>query len=1489
MTTCRPADGPGLQWPQASPGRGHALRARPSPALPPDSTPAAPGSALLRGWPGASTPLGKRSVACRRDRPRAAPPPARARLASAFRAAALLALALLAAPAYAQDTTPPSVSSITASAGGRIDIAYNEELDDASVPATTQFTVSIAGVSASVGVLSISDTTVMGVTTSTVHLALIGGIGPAPGETVKVSYAVPSANPLQDTSGNDAPAFSDQGLTTAVSWSTLTLQSAEAVRNAVVKLTFSAATATGQPDKARFTVTAGGSDRTPSNINYVCCVGSPAKGAMWLTVDPPIAKGDTVTVSYSATRSATQTGRRLRDASGNALQAFSGSTVTNNAAELIQSAVVVGDQLTLTYSGALNTTALPDKAQFSVRFGEDFGSRKVVSGISASGSTVTLSLRVSVPFFYGQAARIDYDDPQNNPLKDADGKIIDDLIRYPVTNNTPAAVERAEASGTSLALTYQGPLCTTTVAMVCTANTPGLGDFAVTVGGSARTVSAVAVEGSTVTLTLAGNAIGATDAVRVKYTQPMTNPLQDGNGNAPATFAFRSADNTSRLLVRNSLQSDGIVVNLSGDYAQAFTTGGSAFQLTRADVWMTNILSTTTAASWTLSIHESGSDGRPGTSLGSLAASSATPVPVGLPAGRIEHAASGTGIDLAANTTYFAVLDVSFGGVQNFVVAENSDAEDAGAAPGWSLANGYFTRNNAGTTWVEAQHSVSSVRIALHGRSTDETKPALQSLSVSGATLTLTYDETLDPGSVPAASAFAVDIDGGTAVNPTAVSVAGSAVTLTLPAAVTVGQTVTLAYTAPSASPLRDVAAPHYNNAETFAARNVPNNTPSQVVPTVSIASNGNITAGARASFRLTASPAPSSAISVNLTVTQTGGVLTPGSASVTIAANATSQTWVSGLTSSNNSGTVTVTLQPGTGYTPSTTASARTATVTVSAAGTDPPQQQDPQNPQDQSGGSEQRPRDPQPLQLALWTDKPGYRPGETVRLYRSLEPHDDRGRYRAFAWLERAGGGERQWLAPLSAEGELHAEAVDSRGQPASAASPQSLSATDRELAFEGQAPGPGLWQFVLELRPGEPSEQATEPAAPLRTRRTWAKFAVAERSVLLNRSGFDREIRSDLTLRADTLYYLGHQLFVHAGATLAIEPGTLLQAFGSHAAIIVEPGGRIVAEGTREAPVVLTCSAPAGYRQPGCWAGLRILGQAPVTRLEGVASGVLPPERPAYGGTDAEGSSGVLRYVRVEFAGASADPEAPGPAIGLYGAGSGTLLDHVQARSSLGDGFAFSGGTAACGHCVASGSGGAGLSWKRGWQGGASHLYVQHGRGGGDGLSGGHDPEGHDREPRSLPTLSNVTLVHSAPYDRRTRRAVAVRLADGSAVQLRDLLAAHFGGGALRASGRSRLLFGEGESSLAGALLWLNGSPQVPAGIAEDADFAVRNPKLRDVRDFAAPDPRPKADSPALTIEREGYIGAFGRSDNWLKEWTVFGPESVYDMRQRSEDEN
>ncbi len=654
----------------------------------------------------------------------------------------------------------------------------------------------------------------------------------------------------------------------------------------------------------------------------------------------------------------------------------------------------------------------------------------------------------------------------------------------------------------------------------------------------------------------------------------------------------------------------------------------------------------------------------------------------------------------------------------------------------------------------------------------------------------------------------------------------------------------------------------------------------------VSIATGPSpVTEGTAATFTVTRTGGIGSSLDVGVSVTEVGSFLdgTPPSA-VHIPSGATEAilavpTYDDGDDESN--GFVTVALQAGTGYVIRSDAASATVTVRDDDEGRD-------------RSGTLQGPSTPP--QVALWTDRPGYRVGERIRLYRTVIPHDDRGRYRTFVYLERSGSDERRYLAPLSAAGELHADPVDDRGMPAHLTLARSLVAADMALAWEGDAPSPGLWQFVMELRPeAEPDSEDEQDSddEPPEPRWAWAKFTVANGTQALNRRGFDREVRTDLTLRSDTLYSILDQLFVHDGATLTIEPGTVVRAWGRNAVIIVERGGRIVAEGTREAPVVLTCLAPVGQREAGCWGGLRILGKAPVTRLEGVAAGVLPAERPVYGGTDEEDSSGSLRYVRVEFAGAGGDPEAPAAAIGLYGAGSGTVLDHVQARTSIGDGFAFHGGDATCDHCVASGSGNAGLSWNRGWRGGASHLYVQHGAGGFDGLAGGNDEQGHDLEPRSLPTLSNVTLIHAHPYGDRERDAVGLRLSTGSGVAVRDVLVTRFGRGAIDARGRSALLFTEGESSVTGALLHLNGTRpgggQVRGDMLAEVEFTDPNPKLRDVRDFANPDPRPKAESPALPDEGEGYIGAFGEEDNWLEEWTVLGPESVYDTRERDEEEN
>ena len=1024
-------------------------------------------------------------------------------------------------------------------------------------------------------------------------------------------------------------------------------------------------------------------------------------------------------------------------------------------------------------------------------------------------------------------------------------------------------------------------------------------------------------------------------------------------------------------LVGNTSQSRSGSQTGFHDWAQPFTTGSNAsgYKLTRAEIRMLG--GSGTAPTYTASIH-SDSSNSPGASLGTLTNPAAWPSS----AGPARHFAPSGGINLAANTTYWLVFDItanaSIAPSKWLTYRTTEDDEDSGASAGWSIGNDNRSRVWNATTWGSPFSE--SLVLSLHGNprpppmvsNTGHTavspsdapfgQDRAQQFTTGSGTggYKLTRLQLRLKSSATTAPVYSVSIQGDSSDLPDGTALG------TLTTSATLTASYALVEFAASGSGISLSADTDYwvvidvstGDADTDVQARVTPLEDAGALPGWSIGNGHRWRLNSASAWEANASNSTLGIAVYGTSVDQTA----PAFESATVAGTLLSVTFDENMYSGSapagtafalsggRSGTGTAAVSGATVSVTLGSAVALGETVTVSYSAPDsgklqdnagnlaesfsgqsvtnltppppatppppplppdpppPDTDPDPQQPQTgPSGGSQQARPDPQPLQLALWTDKPGYRAGETVRLYRTLDPHDDSGRYRTFAWLERSDGSERRYLAPLSAEGTLREELVDASGLPASAEVSGFLSAADRELAWQGPAPAPGLWQFVLELRPGSGPARAPGEDVPVGARRAWTRFVVAERSLLLNRRGFDREVRSDLTLRSDTVYHLLHQLFVHDGATLTIEPGTLVQAWGPSTAIIVERGGRIVAEGTPEAPVVLTCSAPAGWREPGCWAGLRILGRAPVTRLEGVAPGVLPAGRPVYGGTDAEDSSGALRYVRVEFAGAGGDPddaEAAGPAIGLYGAGSGTVLDHVQARASLGDGFAFHGGTAVCEHCVASGSGASGLSWRRGWRGGATHLYVQQGRGGLDALDGGNDEQGYDLEPRSLPTLSNVTLVHASPFGSPARRAVALRLSTGSGVQIRDLLATRFGGGAIAANGRSALLFGAGESWLSGALLYRNGGRPLRGVPRDAARFISRDPRLRDVRDFPNPDPRPKADSPALREfppdDREiapgwNYVGAFGRQENWLEKWTVFGPESAYDLRQRDDEGN
>lgn len=177
---------------------------------------------------------------------------------------------------------------------------------------------------------------------------------------------------------------------------------------------------------------------------------------------------------------------------------------------------------------------------------------------------------------------------------------------------------------------------------------------------------------------------------------------------------------------------------------------------------------------------------------------------------------------------------------------------------------------------------------------------------------------------------------------------------------------------------------------------------------------------------------------------------------------------------------------------------------------------------------------------------------------------------------------------------------------------------------------------------------------------------------------------DITASRTLYADTVYTLSE--FVHVtgtGTVLTIEPGTRIEGTPGSALFILQ-GAQINANGTAAAPIVFTSSESATNRRPGDWGGLVIVGQGQINRsgtinLEGTNTGGTNYAVAYTGGSAAgnSGSSGTLRYVRVEFAGFGPQPNQELNSFTFAAVGSGTTIEFVQALAGLDDSFEWFGG--------------------------------------------------------------------------------------------------------------------------------------------------------------------------------------------------------------------
>ncbi len=250
---------------------------------------------------------------------------------------------------------------------------------------------------------------------------------------------------------------------------------------------------------------------------------------------------------------------------------------------------------------------------------------------------------------------------------------------------------------------------------------------------------------------------------------------------------------------------------------------------------------------------------------------------------------------------------------------------------------------------------------------------------------------------------------------------------------------------------------------------------------------------------------------------------------------------------------------------------------------------------------------------------------------------------------------------------------------------------------------------------------------------------------------------DISTSTTWTANKIYLLKGFVYVTNGATLTIEPGTIIKGEKStKGTLVITRGAKISAIGTVDKPIVFTSAVSAGGRSIGDWGGLILLGKAPINPAGGVATieGGLDAKGDAskyiqYGGTDAADNSGTLKYVRVEFAGIPFSPDNEINGITFGGVGSGTTIDYVEVYRSGDDSFEWFGGTVNAKHLLSIGAVDDDFDTDFGFSGKIQFGLAQRAQvvadfSGSNGFESDNDATGSNNTPQTGAMFSNMTII-------------------------------------------------------------------------------------------------------------------------------------------------
>ena len=418
----------------------------------------------------------------------------------------------------------------------------------------------------------------------------------------------------------------------------------------------------------------------------------------------------------------------------------------------------------------------------------------------------------------------------------------------------------------------------------------------------------------------------------------------------------------------------------------------------------------------------------------------------------------------------------------------------------------------------------------------------------------------------------------------------------------------------------------------------------------------------------------------------------------------------------------------------------------------------------------------------------------------------------------------------------------------------------------------------------------------------------------------------VTANTTWTRTNTYLLETKIYVTNGATLTIEPGTVIKGRPKAnpvdaTALVIARGAKINAQGTATTPIIFTAESDLlngnlTQSERGLWGGVVILGRARLNTASGQGNVEgIPTTEPlgTYGGTDDDDNSGVFRYVQIRHSGAIVAQNVELNGLTMGGVGRGTTIEYVDVYAGNDDGYEWFGGTVNSKYLISSYNDDDNFDWDEGFRGKGQFWFAVGASDKGNQameMDGGTSPE--DGQPYALPELYNITLIGSGATSTNTS-SFGLLFRDNTGGKVYNMILHDYRGYAVRIETESAQTQDSAKRLAAGDLAIGNsifgsfgagtGNTQMftapnatSGGAAPATNYTVEHltasaqanrintdPLLTGISRTRNKglDPRPAAGSPALSGARTppadgffnvtNYIGAFS-SANWAKGWSA-----------------